>query len=258
MAVAGLLLCLGLVPLSTAAQNALHHLSIDDVVKLLKGQVSPHRVAQRARQQGIDFEVTPEVEQELRRAGANDDLIAALHQLAPYPKPAQIVVQTSPEAGVYLDEQYVGRASSEGRLLIGNAKPGEHSLRVSLTGKKEFQGSITAQAGKESIAEARLEDVAGSVRVQTSGEVSGLIANVSDNTLILNVGTNAGIKVGDKLGIFRRGRTIWDPATGRVLKTFKTRLGDVTITEAEEFSSAGVFSGPAPPKVGDTVETVRP
>jgi biopolymer transport protein ExbD len=44
---------------------------------------------------------------------------------APATKPAQIVVETSPNADVYLDDQYAGRASPEGRLVIGNPKSGE-------------------------------------------------------------------------------------------------------------------------------------
>jgi hypothetical protein len=75
--------------------------------------------------------------------------------------------------------------------------------------------------------------------------------------LILNVGTKAGVKVGDHLGIFRKGREIRDPATGKVLKTVATRLGDVTITEADETSSTGTYSGSTPPKVGDAVQTVQ-
>ena len=43
----------------------------------------------------------------------------------PTTKLAQIVVETSPNAEVYLDDQYTGRASPEGRLVIGNPKPGE-------------------------------------------------------------------------------------------------------------------------------------
>ena len=86
--VAMLALCAWLLPLE--AQNAPHRLSRDDVVKLWQGQVSPHRVGQRARQQGIDFEATPEMEKELRRAGPTDALIATLRELAP--KPGEIVV----------------------------------------------------------------------------------------------------------------------------------------------------------------------
>ena len=59
------------------------------------------------------------------------------------------MVQTPPNAEVYLDDQYTGRASPEGRLVIPNPKPGEHNLRVSLTGKKDFQRKITVVAGKE-------------------------------------------------------------------------------------------------------------
>ena len=67
----------------------------------------------------------------------------------PAAKPAQIVVETSPNAEVYLDDQYTGRASPGGRLVIRNPKPGEHNLRVSFAGKRDFQQKITVVAGKE-------------------------------------------------------------------------------------------------------------
>jgi formylglycine-generating enzyme required for sulfatase activity len=78
------------------------------------------------------------------------------------------VVETSPNAEVYLDDQYTGRASPEGRLVIGNTKPGEHNLRVSLTGKRDFQERITVVAGKEVRIEATLADLPGSILVRTT------------------------------------------------------------------------------------------
>jgi len=57
----------------------------------------------------------------------------------PATKPAQIVVGTSPNAEVYLDDQYTVRASPEGRLVIGNPNPGEHNLRVSFAGASAFR-----------------------------------------------------------------------------------------------------------------------
>jgi hypothetical protein len=60
------------------------------------------------------------------------------------------------------------------------------------------------------------------------------------------------VKVGDVLGVFRQGRQIKDPATGKVLKTVVTRIGDVTITEVEDTSSTGTYNG-QPAKVGDAV-----
>jgi len=85
-------------------------------------------------------------------------------------------------------------------------------------------------------------------------QISGLVADVSGNTLILNVGSKAGVKVGDHLAIFRQGRQIKDPASGKVLKTVVTKLGDITITELDDSSSTGTFTGSQPPKVGDAVQ----
>jgi hypothetical protein len=78
------------------------------------------------------------------------------------------VVETSPNAEVYLDDQYTGRASPEGRLVIANPKPGEHNLRVSFAGKRDFQRKITVVAGKEVKIVAMLTDVPGSILVKTT------------------------------------------------------------------------------------------
>jgi protein-disulfide isomerase len=72
---------------------------------------------------------------------------------------AQIVIQTSPNAQVYLDDVLNGQASPDGRFAIVNANPGEHKLRVSLPGKQDFQQSVTVVAGKEEQIAAALEDL---------------------------------------------------------------------------------------------------
>ena len=110
-------------------------------------------------------------------------------------------------------------------------------------------GEAVAQAVNDMAKQ--LDDSASRLPTQVLN-ISGLVADVSGNTLILNVGSKAGVKVGDHLGVFRQGRQIKDPATGKVLKSIETRLGDVTITEVEDTSSTGTYAGPAP-KVGDAV-----
>jgi formylglycine-generating enzyme required for sulfatase activity len=97
----------------------------------------------------------------------------------PATKPAQIVVETSPNAEVYLDDQYAGRASSEGRLVIGSPKPGEHNLRVSFAGKKDFQRKITVVAGKEVKIAATLADLPGSILVKTTPGAEVFLDNSS-------------------------------------------------------------------------------
>jgi formylglycine-generating enzyme required for sulfatase activity len=180
LAIAGLVLCVGLLPLKVFAQNAPHRLSKDDLVYLLNHQVSPRRVSQRAREQGIDFEVTTEVETELRRAGATHELLTTLHELAP--KPAQIVIQTSPNAQVYLDGVFNGQASPQGRLVIDNAKPGERSLRVTLAGEKAYDHQVTVVTGQTANVQATLADLAGSIRVQTSARAEVFLDTISRGT----------------------------------------------------------------------------
>ena len=123
-------------------------------------------------------------------------------------------------------------------------------------GSSNFGATILGEAVSGAVADTakQLENSAGKLPTKVI-TVSGLVADVTGNTLILNVGTKAGVKVGDHLGVFRKGREIRDPATGKVLKTVETRLGDVTITEADETSSTGTYSGSTPPKVGDAAKT---
>ena len=78
------------------------------------------------------------------------------------------MVETSPDAEVYLDDQYTGRASPEGRLVIGDPKPGEHNQRVYFAGKKEFQQKITVVAGKEVKIVATLANLSGSILLKTT------------------------------------------------------------------------------------------
>ena len=85
-------------------------------------------------------------------------------------------------------------------------------------------------------------------------EVNGLVADVSGNTLIVNVGKKAGVKVGDKLTISRQVRVVKDPATGKVIKSVEDKVGEITVTEADNDSATGTFSGSGPAKVGDVVK----
>jgi hypothetical protein len=64
-----------------------------------------------------------------------------------------------------------------------------------------------------------------------------------------------GVRVGQSLEVVQGGREIRDPATGKVLRRIGNRIGAVTITEADEQSSVGQYSGAVTPKVGDQVRS---
>jgi curli biogenesis system outer membrane secretion channel CsgG len=86
-------------------------------------------------------------------------------------------------------------------------------------------------------------------------EASGLVADVSGNTLILNIGRSSGLQPGDALEISRPVRTVKDPNTGKVLKTITNKIGDATVTECDASSCTVTFNGSSPAKVGDMAKT---
>ena len=84
-------------------------------------------------------------------------------------------------------------------------------------------------------------------------EISGLVADVAGNSLVLNVGSKSGVKVGDVLQISRVVRTVKDPATGKVIKSITNKIGDAKVTEVDENSATVIFTGSGAAKVGDAV-----
>ena len=84
--------------------------------------------------------------------------------------------------------------------------------------------------------------------------IDGLVADVNGQSLILNVGSKAGLKVGDRLKVMRTGRAITDPATGRVLRRVEEPLGEAVITDVDQQSAGARFTGSGAVKVGDHVK----
>ena len=122
-------------------------------------------------------------------------------------------------------------------------------------GSSNFANTILGEATHKAVDDVggKLDDEAEKIpaRVVT---ISGLVADASGNTLILNVGKKAGVKVGDKLTISRQVRVVKDPATGKVIKSVEDKIGDATVTEVDDDSATATFSGSGPAKVGDTVK----
>lgn len=122
-------------------------------------------------------------------------------------------------------------------------------------GSSNFGATILGEAVNASVASAaqQLDEKANSLPTVVV-KVSGTVADVSGNTLILTVGSKSGVKVGDRLVVTRPIREVRDPATGKVIRRVEDTLGVVEITEVDESSSVGRYNGP-PAKVGDAVKT---
>jgi curli biogenesis system outer membrane secretion channel CsgG len=88
--------------------------------------------------------------------------------------------------------------------------------------------------------------------------VSGLVADAEpDGTVIINVGSKGGVKVGDTLAVKRKVREVKDPATGKVLRSIEDPVGSITITQVDEGSATGKFTGAGKPQVNDTISNSK-
>jgi hypothetical protein len=85
-------------------------------------------------------------------------------------------------------------------------------------------------------------------------KIDGVVADVSpDGTVIVNVGSKDGVRVGATLAVNRKIRDVKDPTSGRVIRSVVDAIGTLTITEVDESSAVGRFSGAGTAKVGDKV-----
>jgi hypothetical protein len=100
------------------------------------------------------------------------------------PAPASIYVHSNPDsAEVYLDGSLIGDTPATLKL-----SPGQHSIRVALTGYKEWTRELTVQAGLEAHLAAVLEkkEVAGEMQTASSP-----IVGTSKESVTTPVSTNA-------------------------------------------------------------------
>jgi curli biogenesis system outer membrane secretion channel CsgG len=123
-------------------------------------------------------------------------------------------------------------------------------------GSSNFANTIIGEAVHKSVDDlgAKLDADAATLPATVApprAPVAGLVADVSGDQLILNVGTAQGVQVGDVLAVTHAGRQIKDPATGKVLRSIDTDLGTVTITSVDASSAVGTFSGAGKVAVGD-------
>ena len=150
-----------------------------------------------------------------------------------------------------------GESTRSGTGLVGSGGSGTAAAGGVVDMKSSnFANSILGEAVSESVSQLarQLEAKANTLPTKTVA-IDGMVADVSaDGTMVLNVGSAAGVKVGDTLLVRRGTRKITDPATGKVLRVIEESVGQVRITDVDAQSSVGKFTGAGTAKVGDTVK----
>jgi curli biogenesis system outer membrane secretion channel CsgG len=151
-----------------------------------------------------------------------------------------------------------GESTRSGTSLIGSGGAGTAGGGAYDMTSSNFAGTILGEAVTQAVSGvARQLDGSAAQITSQQVEIDGLVADATGNTVILNVGAKGGVKVGDRLQIRRPTREIRDPASGKVIRRIEENVGEVVITEADEVSSVGTFTGASPAKVGDRVTSAQ-
>ncbi len=153
-----------------------------------------------------------------------------------------------------------GESKRSGTDMLGGGGSGWNGGGGHLDmGSANFGQTIIGEATKESVAQVATNldqkaDVLPAAAAPPAAPIDGLVADASTDDIIINVGSGAGVKVGDTLAVTRVLRTVKDPATGRVLRTIDQPVGTLTITSVDSGSAVGRFSGASKPQTGDHVK----
>ena len=153
-----LLLLATLVPVAFEAQKAKKPLLKDELIRLLKSFVPQNQIEELARQYGLSFEMNAEAENQLRGAGASDELIRVLRQISPpppsLPAPKEevfstLLIEASPSGTqVFLDGKPAGPIGLEGRLELARLQPGPHTIRLTLAGFPDYEQRVELVGGQ--------------------------------------------------------------------------------------------------------------
>jgi curli biogenesis system outer membrane secretion channel CsgG len=166
-----------------------------------------------------------------------------------------INVDTAEIMGVADGKGQSSRASTN--LLGGGGNWGGFGGGSADFGSSNFQQTIIGEAVKKAVDDLSANLVSESPKITTRTiTVEGVVASVDGSQIVLNVGSKAGIKVGDQFNVERVTKEIKDPTTGAVIRRLSSTVGVIKATDVDETSAiCDVVSGSGF-KIGDKIKTV--
>ena len=108
-------------------------------------------------------------------------------------------------------------------------------------GSSNFQQTIIGEATKAAVDQLSANLVADAPKLTVEAvKIDGIVAAVDGGQIILNIGSGAGIKVGDQFEVIRVTKEIKDPTTGEVIRRLTTTVGFIRATDVDAKSSVCV------------------
>jgi curli biogenesis system outer membrane secretion channel CsgG len=154
-----------------------------------------------------------------------------------------------------------GESTKSGTNLLGaGGSGGTYGGGAGGMNSTNFAETIIGEAVNQAVTQLAqgLDQKSASLPVAQTAPVAGLVADASAGEITINVGSKAGVAVGQTLLITRVARVIKDPATGQPIRSVEDNVGQIKITSVDATSAVGTFTGAGTPKTGDTVKSPPP
>jgi curli biogenesis system outer membrane secretion channel CsgG len=202
-----------------------------------------------------------------RLLGVDAIIIGSITQFQREDKNIQLGLRRETKATVAIDARIVqigtgeilGVAQGKGESKRARMKSGEDDRANAYRGQDMWSSNLASTLLGEATRTAVINLVttlaAAAPKIphtETVTIVAALVADVSGNEVVINVGTSGGVKVGAEYAVLRPGREIRDPATGALLRRTTSSVGRIKITSADEGSATGTLTGDTA-HVGDCV-----
>lgn len=162
----------------------------------------------------------------------------------------------SVDTGEVLDVTTVTGKSKRRGMLIDFSKGGNAGA-ISFS-SSNFQDSVLGEASTAAsekaveIINSQYEKLTNATIDSTSQDV-GVVAYVGVSGVIVNAGSNAGLKIGNVLSIERLIDVVKDPITGKVIKALTRPVAEIEIKEIEPSAATGKLISGSGAQVGDLV-----
>lgn len=139
-----------------------------------------------------------------------------------------------------------------GGLFVGGVGVGGFADFTSSNFGETIIGEAVMDAA-DKLAE-QINGQADSIASSRDTEIEGRVATAEGNQVYINVGSGAGVQVGDHFEVSEIVREVRDPQTKEVLDVVTNPRGSMVITSVREKIAIGTFTGSTQPKAGDRVE----
>ena len=140
--------------------------------------------------------------------------------------------------------------------LAGSSRPGAADVDMR---SSAFAQTMIGQATTAAVGQLAKELEGESARLPrwAPPPLRGEITDVSAAGVAVNVGSTAGLKVGDEMLVTRVVHVVRERVANTPVGAVEDQVGQLTITSVQEDSAVGRFSGAGKPEVGDRVRPLQ-